>query len=426
MSTLGGYIFGFEKKFADILQEKVEKLKPLQETLSMHISDKYKEVRFNFISSENNKINYAVLVEQGRKPKDAIFSKSRLKFYNYLEIYPSISIDDLSFKLNEELPVLPLTKSQESSQYLIEQCLWEKLVKEIKKLRPKLKDEIDAMLNKVSDYSFSGQGFDLMAQEKDAIYLALDFAFDGTRRPLDYRLSNTQKPEPFLDCIRNEDNCIDSDSRIVKYWCEKEEGRNSSSRTFMQGKKCLTITNVNRRKCEEALGVDLIYYNHEHESFVMVQYKIWQKDKKGYSYRPNNQYNGDIERMKRAEKSLQNFIQNQQNPAIHRLNSMPFYFKLCKPAELSHSNELISGTYIQYSYLEKLMNCRAGERGGMVLLEENIKNSINNQLFIDLVKNGLIGSISIDKNKLNTIIKGLLEQGNSVTIAESYDKNKQA
>jgi hypothetical protein len=203
-------------------------------------------------------------------------------------------------------------------------------------------------------------------------------------------------------------------------WHEKQEKTTPTSRTYRYGTKVLTITNVNRRECEQTLGVDLIYYNHEYKSFIMVQYKLWQKEDIRYCYRPDNQYYKDIQRMQNAEILLKEFSQNQQDLTIQRLNNSPFYFKICKPTELSYSNEMISGIYIQYQYLENLMNLNLGKRGGKIVSEEQFQNSINNQLFIDLVKNGLIGSTGIDNEQLNKIVEDLLNQGDSVTIAESF------
>jgi hypothetical protein len=42
---------------------------------------------------------------------------------------------------------------------------------------------------------------------------------------------------------------------------------------FQQGPRKLTVINVNRSGVEHALGVDLVYYNHEFDSYVLVQYK---------------------------------------------------------------------------------------------------------------------------------------------------------
>ena len=39
------------------------------------------------------------------------------------------------------------------------------------------------------------------------------------------------------------------------------------------GDEYLTILNCNRQPLETTLGVDLIYYSHRYDSFVMVQYK---------------------------------------------------------------------------------------------------------------------------------------------------------
>src|SRR5215207_6209297 len=60
---------------------------------------------------------------------------------------------------------------------------------------------------------------------------------------------------------------------------------------FQERDRRLTVINVNRAGVEHALGVDLVYYNHEFESYVIVQYKRMtsRADSSGYKFRPDKQ-----------------------------------------------------------------------------------------------------------------------------------------
>lgn len=57
---------------------------------------------------------------------------------------------------------------------------WEKLIKAIKRIKPKLSDEIDRllMLKKISSYILKGYGVDLLIQEREAFGISLDI-FEG-------------------------------------------------------------------------------------------------------------------------------------------------------------------------------------------------------------------------------------------------------
>ena len=322
-----------------------------------------------------------------------------------------------------ELKLLPIDNPNELYSHHIEQDNWNKLIEEVKRLRPGLSNDIDTMLTKVLGNYWRGDGFDLMAQQKDAIQIAFNCTFDTKEKRLDYKLPNPgQKPKDILKCFPNEDSCIYHDMLKFGYWHEIQGEINPISRTFKHGKKVLKITNVNRTKIEKTLGIDLIYYNHGYQAFIMVQYKLWQQSSGKYFYRADNQYDKDIERIKNAglliDKESNFNLRN--NAFLQRINESPFYFKLCKPTELSYNNEMIGGSYIHYSYLDRIMQLRLGERGGRVVFENQLLNDINNQLFIDLIKNGLIGSIGIDNTQLNKMVEYLLNQGNSVMLAESF------
>ena len=72
------------------------------------------------------------------------------------------------------------------------------------------------------------------------------------------------------------------------------------------GNEYLTILNCNRQPLEQTLGVDLVYYSHRFDSFVLVQYKRMSEGKRGAEYRPRNDpsHEKELKRMIRTEKFL--------------------------------------------------------------------------------------------------------------------------
>jgi hypothetical protein len=358
--------------------------------------------------------------------------KSELIFYRFLDLIQPIPINELeqairkSPKASQEfsLRCIPTWETQAKYKYEINEPIWTEMINNVKRIRPNVVDELDDMLLEISGNCFSGSSFSLMAQQKDAIQLALNFA-GIDQDVLDYKLPNTQKgqkPDNFLKFIKSsEDSLIfhDLNTFLFKNWIEDNNKQQPNVRTFKQGKKRLTVTNVNRSKeYEGTLGVDLLFYNQEFKLFVMVQYKVWQQDKNGYYYRADNQYDKDIERMSNAEHK---YFNSQEDFGIEsfRLSPRPFYFKLCHSTQLNYQNEIINGSYIAYRYLHRFMNKKMGIKGGRIIREKEIIHNINHEMFINLVKNGLIGSIGISEFQLDEIVESLLNAGNSVTLAET-------
>ena len=100
------------------------------------------------------------------------------------------------------------------------------------------------------------------------------------------------------------------------------------------GDDYLTILNCNRQPLERTLGVDLIYYNHRYDSFVLVQYKRMAEATDGTpEYRPHNDANHakELKRMIQADKMLSRVPKAAvRATAAFRLSGQPFFVKLCE------------------------------------------------------------------------------------------------
>ena len=98
-----GYIFLFQGKYADVLKNRVKDRKIFRETVPFVVSDKYQTVEFHFISTTGISIDYAALVEQGRKDLDSVVIKSKLSFYDFIEIVEPVGIKDVEQELQKKL-----------------------------------------------------------------------------------------------------------------------------------------------------------------------------------------------------------------------------------------------------------------------------------------------------------------------------------
>jgi hypothetical protein len=131
--------------------------------------------------------------------------------------------------------------------------------------------------------------------ERDAVASALQ-AWGGTslrKRVLRNAVPSGQSSvAPFLSQIKGvsvrEDLQIGQDHEVFPGM--KVARRDIvGSVVLSDGKEYLTILNCNRQPLERTLGVDLIYYSHRFDSFILVQYKRMTQGKGGWpEYRPES------------------------------------------------------------------------------------------------------------------------------------------
>jgi len=85
-----------------------------------------------------------------------------------------------------------------------------------------------------------------------------------------------------------EDTMLFHDARTMPGW-EEIDRHVIGATEFSNHGKTLTVMNVNRRRLNGPLGVDLLYYHHRYQSFVLVQYKRMTLDgQSGLCYRPTD------------------------------------------------------------------------------------------------------------------------------------------
>jgi hypothetical protein len=183
----------------------------------------------------------------------------------------------------------------------------------------------------------------------------------------------------------------------------------------------LTILNCNRQPLERTLGVDLIYYNHRFDSFVLVQYKRMTQSKRGAEYRPQNDSNHgkELNRMINADKMLSEVRETHRGADTYRLSGKPFFFKLCESkAKVALDAGMVSGMYIPLELWRRLLKSRdvLGPKGGVTITWENTRR-FNNEEFTKLLRNGWIGSAAGESKMLSRIIEDVLGAGRMLVLA---------
>lgn len=185
----------------------------------------------------------------------------------------------------------------------------------------------------------------------------------------------------------------------------------------------LTIINCNRQALEHTLGVDLIYFSHVHDSFVMIQYKrLSASGDAKPTYYPNSDknYAGEIERMNEAAVMLRQLADSQSTPNGYRLSDEALFLKFCEAKQKSSLDaSMASGFYVPLGLWNAFASSPAskGPKGGLRIDWESKPRSLNNTEFCNMVRSGWFGSAAAQTDCLKQVIRHTLEGGRMLVLA---------
>jgi hypothetical protein len=214
---------------------------------------------------------------------------------------------------------------------------------------------------------------------------------------------------PFLEGLPEftalEDRMIDYDAGVFGGWDLVQRGAIGTAE-FSDGNRRLTVINVNRAGVEHALGVDLVYYTHDFDAYVLVQYKRMtpRSERSGYEFRPDAQLRKELDRMRAI------LPPGEPSSVVgdFRLDDVGAYLKLCpSTVREAFSHELIRGMYLPLRYWDALIESPTvrGPKGGIVVDFDNVGRYLNNTLFIELVGSSWIGSRGATTNQITAVIR---------------------
>jgi hypothetical protein len=311
--------------------------------------------------------------------------------------------------------------------------VWEEILNILRKKEPSLVEAIDGLTRRVAAAQvrpgrISG-GLEVF--ERDAVASALQvFGGSAFRKKV---LRKAGAPErgsvaPFL--LRLGEVSVREDPQIVNDQ-SVFPGLNVARRDVIgsvfltNGTDDLTILNCNRQPLERTLGVDLIYYSHRFDSFVLVQYKRMTEGKRGAEYRPASDpsHEEEIKRMLQTEEFLRKQPASKNSGTTdYRLSGRPFFVKLCEPkAKAALDAGMVSGMYVPLRLWRKLLSSPevVGKKGGVVVTWDNCARRFNNGEFTNLLRNGWIGSAAGESKALAKIVEQVLSSGRMLVFAET-------
>ena len=211
-----------------------------------------------------------------------------------------------------------------------------------------------------------------------------------------------------------EDSVVEHDARTVPGY-ELIRSDVTGRALFKKDDEELEVFTANRRDLEHCFGVDLIYVNLTQQNVVMLQYKMLEitaraKGTSDWEYRPNDQLDVEIARMKAFAAA------NSPGQQEYRLNEQIFYLKFVKrDATLGKG-----GIIMPLDHFEALRAGPAfkGKNRGVRLSYEALKGRYLRQTpFLDLIKCGYVGAYAKDTKNIQILIESILDGDRAVVAA---------
>jgi len=140
-------------------------------------------------------IKYAALSKRG---KHVATMKFQVRFSDFVAFEPPIGFDEIESQLTDQFQQYFLRVSSGDGSRVPPKT-WSNLLTSIKALRPQYANSLDHLdrLRQEAQRAEVGAGFDIMAQEKDAVGLAFDISgFDRAREFSRWDLADIGKPTP--------------------------------------------------------------------------------------------------------------------------------------------------------------------------------------------------------------------------------------
>lgn len=302
---------------------------------------------------------------------------------------------------------------------------------ELEKFEPQLRELIDELSRNRTEDALPDDIRHNVFEQRDAIALGLEMAGIDSREALNERGVGMQS-ERFISSIKRVHSA--SEASILRHDAENMPDWLPSGSEFFDvwnyvdpedsGRR-VSVFYADKEPLERLTGTDLIYYRHELNAFVLVQYKRLAPSSpdRRPSYRPDDQLRIEIERMKALDlapskaKSLADF----------RLSQEPFYFKLVDPESTRpEANRLSTGLYYPLEAFELLLieSSSQGPRGGTYIDRANARRYLSNTEFVSLVQQGWIGTATAASANLVRIVAEKLDASHGLVVV--VDESREA
>jgi hypothetical protein len=374
---------------------------------------------------------HVALAEAGRQSGGTL---KRAVTFDPIVACPPLPLAELAQNLDFPLTdVCVRTSSREGRR--VEGRAWAALFEQLLRLAPEMAKaliDLDALRRLTTDH-IPGSAYEQYTLEMNAIGTGLDLA-DMNRqgvlraaalpRMLDGELQSgldtldRRQQEPQARFY--EPDAIDHDAQVSATWVER--AGNIGVRgvaNFRKGERLLRVYDVNNKRLETIMGVDLLYHNHRRNSFVLIQHKMMRHETPGSApvYRVDD-------RMRKQMDRMDAYALKSGGEAPRRLTNEAFFWKICEPAlRRPRSPELAKGWYFSRPWMRELVasDDARGPRDGVRITEELTREGMSHTLFAELVQGCFIGSAGAHSVVLCGIVEAEVKLGLKVIVAVEGD-----
>ncbi|MDN3594685.1 hypothetical protein [Zunongwangia endophytica] len=239
---------------------------------------------------------------------------------------------------------------------------------------------------------------EVLATQKEALLTAMSIADIDRNQISGWDFNEEEDISSYLDGLNKmslrEDNMIINDLNNFPGFDAKKSTQYSST-VFKNQNTKLTVLLANRMPLEEILGTDLIYYNENYKCFILVQYKVMEREGDNFLFLINNtQFEDEVKRMYSIQSKIKN-SEGKNSSDDFRINDDPFLLKLCPRIEFDPDDiGLCNGMYIPLSYYDVLKEDERiiGINGGKCISYLNVNRYFNYTSFKAVVEGGWIGT----------------------------------
>lgn len=309
------------------------------------------------------------------------------------------------------------------------------LIESMRERRPEVETilrHLRALVGKVTE--ISSRASIAIAEQRDAVALGIEMSGVDSRKAL-LGWDGATEPVPFLRGLdgasSSEASVIRHDASVFGNWMAAHSNCLDVWRYEdpLTPGRSVTVLYGDKEGLERVTGTDLIYYRDDNPAFVLVQYKRMKSkptDRTGrYSYRPDEQLDKEIERMRKLEleqspvESLDHF----------RLASEPFYIKLVEPSiRRPEGNRLSAGMYFPLSLFQLLLKEKSslGPKGGIAIGWDNARRYLSNGEFVGLVQQTWIGTGGSATEKIQELVGSILRGGNGLVVVNDHTDSSRA
>lgn len=275
---------------------------------------------------------------------------------------------------------------------------------------------------------------EIFAQQQDALRASIDGL--GIKYPSyedNWELDTYDDSKTYLDgfftedVVATEDEIINHDMKFFSDFKE-EDGYHIKTNVFSDENNKILVTMVNRNAIEQVLGVDLVYYNEEAESFTLVQYKRMTKSDKGktFSYYPGSDgnYEKDIGLMQTHTDTLHKIETDRIGENLNKYYDdyrgfgSPFFFKFTNSVIFKpFHNSVIQGFYLPFDMWMSFVEDRKRIGKTLVASSKALNKYIGVNTFCWLLKIGIIGSRRCSVDEITNVMAECIRNNRSVVFA---------